>query len=466
MLTMLVNKLREYKRFINYLNKLFLIFLITFLFIYVYYTFYKEIVYYFKGNIILIFLYVAIFVVFSLTYGSFRIGLFTKGELFLSHSLSMVITNIIMYFVMCLIQHTMLNCIAIILMTIAQIVIGVVFYVVANKIYFFLYPVRNCVAIGSSIDFSIGIFEKFHRLKERFNIELILDENDGLESLKEKISSYSTVILGSINKELRKKLISYCFEKDIRLYVEPTISDIMLHNAHEMQVDDSIVYLNRNRGPSLEQLVIKRTIDILVSITGLIAFSPVMLVIGILIKLYDRGTVFYKQKRLTLNGREFDIIKFRSMIENAEKDGIARLASKHDKRITPIGKFIRMTRLDELPQIINILKGDMSLVGPRPERPEIIKDYSKQFPAFKYRLKMKAGLTGYAQIYGKYNTTFKDKVKMDLIYIMRYSILLDIQLIFATIKTVFMKNSTEGIDQDRKLHDLDDEYDKSYDETF
>ena len=224
-----------------------------------------------------------------------------------------------------------------------------------------------------------------------------------------------------------------------------------LHGVHQAHINDSLVYLCRNRGPSTEQRLIKRLIDIVISVIGLILFSPVMLLIAIPIKCYDRGPVFYTQKRLTINGRAFQLIKFRSMVVDAEKDGVARLASKGDKRITPVGKMIRATRLDELPQIINILKGDMSLVGPRPERPEIMEDYSEIFPEFYYRLKMKAGLTGYAQIYGKYNTTFEDKVKMDLLYIVRYSVLLDIRLIFATIKTVFLRDSTEGITPDSVL---------------
>ena len=136
------------------------------------------------------------------------------------------------------------------------------------------------------------------------------------------------------------------------------------------------------------------------------------------------------------------------MIVNAEKDGVAVLASQHDSRITPVGKVIRATRLDELPQLYNILRGDMSLVGPRPERPEIMKKYEESIPEFSYRLKVKAGLTGYAQVYGKYNTTAYDKLKMDLMYIENYSLLLDIRLIFMTIKIMFMKESTEGFDRD------------------
>ena len=190
----------------------------------------------------------------------------------------------------------------------------------------------------------------------------------------------------------------------------------------------------------------------------LLVASPIMLLIALAVKIHDGGTVIYKQTRLTMGGRQFYVYKFRSMRMDAEKDGVARLASEEDDRITPVGKVIRMTRMDELPQLINVLKGDMSLVGPRPERPEIAEEYETWLPQFKSRLKVKAGLTGYAQIYGKYNTTPYDKLKLDLTYIQNYSFLLDLKLLLLTAKILFMKESTEGIEtaQDRYLSDGDD----------
>ena len=173
------------------------------------------------------------------------------------------------------------------------------------------------------------------------------------------------------------------------------------------------MFLLRNRGLSPENRFAKRLIDILFSGFALIVLSPIMIIVALLIKLYDGGPALFKQKRLTIDGKVFEVYKFRSMIVDAEKDGVARLASKNDDRITPIGKFIRAVRLDELPQLLNILKGDMSIVGPRPERPEIAEEYMKDMPEFAYRLKVKAGLTGYAQILGKYNTTPRDKLLLD-----------------------------------------------------
>ena len=177
----------------------------------------------------------------------------------------------------------------------------------------------------------------------------------------------------------------------------------------------------------------------------LLVSLPFFLFIAVAIKLEDGGPVFYKQCRLTKGGKTFDILKFRTMRVNAEADGVARLAAQGDNRITKVGNLLRATRLDELPQVINILKGEMSMVGPRPERPEIAAEYKKEIPEFDYRLKLKAGLTGYAQIYGVYNTTPYDKLKLDLIYIRNYSIFLDLKLIFMTPKILFMKEKTEGV---------------------
>lgn len=191
----------------------------------------------------------------------------------------------------------------------------------------------------------------------------------------------------------------------------------------------------------------KRLADLLLGLVGLVLTSPFMLLTALAIKLYDGGPVLFRQTRLTKDGREFQILKFRSMRVDAEKDGVARLAAKEDDRITPVGRVIRACRLDELPQIINILRGDMSLVGPRPERPEIADQYDEQIPEFSLRLQVKAGLTGYAQVYGKYNTEPYDKLQMDLMYIAQQSFVTDLKIIFATIKILFVPESTEGVDQ-------------------
>ena len=213
-----------------------------------------------------------------------------------------------------------------------------------------------------------------------------------------------------------------------------------------IHIFDTPFMLSKGYTLSVDQLFAKRVLDILLVLPVLVIAAPVMLLTAVVIWLYDRGPVLYKQTRVTRHDREFKIYKFRSMVVNAESDGLAKLAKENDDRITPVGRFIRATRIDELPQLFNILKGDMSFVGPRPERPEIIEEYCKEIPEFKFRTRVKAGLTGYAQVYGKYNTTPYDKLKLDLLYISSYSMWTDIKLILMTVKIVLKKEATEGVD--------------------
>ena len=237
-----------------------------------------------------------------------------------------------------------------------------------------------------------------------------------------------------------------------------------MKSSEQLNVFDTPIFLIREYELTVEQRFIKRMIDIICSLILLIVASPFMLITAIAVKAYDGGPVLYKQVRCTRGEREFHILKFRSMRVDAEKDGVARLAAKNDSRITPVGKFIRKVRLDELPQLFNILKGDMSFIGPRPERPEIIAQYKEDMPEFVFRMKVKAGLAGYAQVYGKYNTTPYDKLKLDLTYIENYTVWLDIKLMLLTLKILFVPESTEGVDANqttalkKQLEENEDEH--------
>ena len=256
------------------------------------------------------------------------------------------------------------------------------------------------------------------------------------------------MIIGDIAARARNQLLKLCYEKNIRSYTVPKISDILLRSSVELNIFDSPLYLSRNiDGLAWDQKVVKRIEDVVIAFILLVLTSPFFLFIAIAIKCTDRGPVFYMQNRLTIGGKVFQIYKFRTMIVDAEKKSGPVKAGERDPRILPVGRFLRATRLDELPQLINILKGDMSLVGPRPERPELAKTITKHIPEFSYRLKVKAGLTGYAQIHGRYCTTSYDKLKLDLTYIRNYSILLDLKLILMTPKVLFMKESTDGFEE-------------------
>ena len=193
---------------------------------------------------------------------------------------------------------------------------------------------------------------------------------------------------------------------------------------------------------------VKRIGDCLLAFIALVVFSPLFLICYIAVRREDGGPAIFRQERIGRFGRPFNIYKFRSMTTHSEDAG-ARLAAKGDARITPVGRVIRAIHFDELPQLFNILKGEMSVIGPRPERQIIADQYTEEIPEFVLRLKVKAGLTGYAQVYGKYNTTPYDKLKLDLTYIENYSVWMDIKILFLTFKILFQKENTEGVDQDQ-----------------
>lgn len=301
-------------------------------------------------------------------------------------------------------------------------------------------------------ELSIDEYDKLHFMNgrpDKFHIETIVDIDEGLDKIFEMLEPYDAVFINDIPSEVKNDILKECFRQNKRVYFTPKISDIIGKNSEEINLFDTPLYLCRNAGFSMTQLFVKRTCDILFSLIGLVITSPLLLVTALLIKLEDGEPVFFRQERATIGGKEFSILKFRSMIVDAEKDGRPHPAGEKDPRITKIGAFIRATRIDELPQLINILKGDMSIVGPRPERLEHVQKYCEEIPEFAFRLKVKGGLTGPAQVFGKYNTSPLNKLKMDLYYITNYSLLLDLQILFETVKILVQKESTEGFTEER-----------------
>lgn len=410
---------------------------------------YEKAEFYGKGNYLLLGLYALILFIFNKLYGGFKLGVSRKGELTYSKCMSAIMTNIITYLQLSLIAHELLSIIPMLVITMVQGIVIAVGSHFNNKLYFTVYPVRDVVAVCGDKGIGIELIKKMSAIKEKYNIKTVVRDNMPIEKIKKVIDEHSSVLLCGIEEDVKKQLINYCYKTSTRLYILPDVEDILVSNAHHTQIFDTPVFLCKNRGLSAEQELMKRAVDLVASGLGLIVAAPFMLIIAAAIKLEDRGPIFYKQQRVTKDNKLFYVLKFRSMIVDAEKDGVARLATKSDSRITRVGNIIRMTRLDELPQLLNIFKGEMSLVGPRPERPEIMADYVKDWPEVEYRTKVKAGLTGLAQVQGKYNTTPQDKLLFDLLYIERYSLWLDIKLILMTVKIMFMKDSTEGVDSGR-----------------
>lgn len=285
-----------------------------------------------------------------------------------------------------------------------------------------------------------------NRINGYFQITKAMYFKEGIEKALELMEECEAVFLGDLPYQIRNDLIKACVSIDKECYSIPKVSDIYIQNTTILRLYDKVLFRYGESMLTREQEVIKRAEDLIFAVLLLIPALPVMLLIALGIKLEDGGPVFYRQKRVTKGGREFDMLKFRSMQVDAEKDG-PRLAGKNDSRITKMGKIIRNLHFDELPQIVNVLRGEMSMVGPRPERREFIDEYAKIIPEFKERLKVRGGLTGYAQIYGKYNTGPEDKIKYDLIYIYQYSLRMDIRLLFLTVRILFQKENTEGVEE-------------------
>ncbi|HJB45941.1 MAG TPA: sugar transferase [Candidatus Mediterraneibacter surreyensis] len=444
--------LDQYKRLIRFAFNILLLGCLMFFFIRIWDRNYNDWIvfpFYYKGFLLMGAFYALFFVVFSYILGGMKIGYLKSSSLMLSQTLALIAANVSIYLETVLLSARFVNIIPMIELTAIDIVVIFIWTFLVNRIFRKLFPARHILLLYEEYDPSM-LLRKVNSRKDRYLIKKSMNVEEGWESITKEMCNYDAVFLCDIHSPLRNRLVKYCYANGIRSYITPKISDIIIRSSENIHMFDTPLLLSRNNGLSFEQKLVKRFMDIVISLVMLVITSPFMLVTAVAIKLYDGGPVFFRQKRCTINGREFYIHKFRSMIVNAEKEGEVIPATDDDERITPVGKVIRKTRLDELPQFIDILKGDMSVVGPRPERVEHVEMYTRDIPEFSYRLKVKGGLTGYAQIYGKYNTTAYDKLKLDLMYIQNYSLLLDLKLIIMTVKIIFVKESTEGFEDAEK----------------
>ena len=413
-----------------------------------------------KGNIAMsAIIYILMFIIFGRFFHAFSIGVERIAKQAVSAALTLFVTDIAEILVSATIQNNFRYipdfAWRYLLLALAQSVVLGVFVIIMNFLYRKIIPPLQITLIYG--DHPNNIEDKLACLPHKYQVVRSVKFDDPAIDLEAVVSESSSVLINDVPAQVENKIIKMCFDKDVRTYVVPKIADIILKCSDSINVIDTPLYLSRNFGMSFGQRFAKRTMDIILSGLALIIFSPVFLITAIAIKIEDHGPVFFKQERVTKGGKHFIILKFRSMIVDAEKDGRPHPAGEKDDRITKVGNVIRACRIDELPQLVNIFAGDMSIVGPRPERYEHVIKYTNDVPEFKFREKVKGGLTGYAQVYGKYNTSALDKLKLDLTYIANYSVLLDFQIIFETIKILFQKESTEGFDSERakEMHDAD-----------
>lgn len=416
------------------------------LFFYTYIHHYPSATFWGRGNLLFFVVYFAILVLFMTIYGSFSIRKYRTRELVFAFGLSCFFTDVITYFIMCMIAQTILSPKFVILTLLAQCLIETGLFIFARIMADRLEPAAPALLIVPEKDAEDGVRDKFDRRRTRYYIDRVVSADTPWDELCAIMHSYGTVVLLPMEKELRRRIMDDCFWHGVEILLKPDMQDIMVNCADTVIMSDVPLYAVHTGNHDRGYLTAKRGLDIVASVCGLLICSPIFLAAAVAIKIQDGGPVFYRQKRLTLGGKPFYLTKFRSMVVNAESATGAVLAGKSDSRITKVGAFLRATRIDELPQLLNILNGDMTLVGPRPERPEFYEKYCAEYPEFAYRLRAKAGLTGYAQLYGKYNTTFADKALLDMYYIQKASFLWDLQLIFYTLKIIFVKESTEGVE--------------------
>ncbi|MBY0757845.1 MULTISPECIES: sugar transferase [Sellimonas] len=379
-------------------------------------------------------------------YGKFDVGRRKSKPIIYSLALAVLFTDIVTY-IQLMIMNTITPSIyafrldsigSLAISFVVQLIIIIIFAYGGNALFFAIHKPESCCIVTSSQESLDNIVRGILKYKKQYKIDYIMDYRD--KNLLDTVSKADTVFIHDVPLKYRGEIVRYCYKNKINIYFNPEIEDIVEMSAKYYLLDDVSV-LNANvKAWTMEQRVMKKLLDMSLAIILGILTSPIWIVSAIAIKAYDGGHIFFKQKRATLNGRVFEVYKFRTMKENVEN----RSVTDDDDRITKPGKILRKIRMDELPQLINILKGDMSFVGPRPEMLENVEAYEKELPEFRYRLRVKAGLTGYAQIAGKYNTSPKDKLIMDMMYIEQFNILRDIQLIFQTAIVLLKSDSTEA----------------------
>lgn len=398
-----------------------------------------------------VFVYVIVGLLLLSVYGTYDVGRRKSKPIIYSLSLAVICTDLVAYLQVMImrantdIHEFRLRGVELLVVTIViQILIIVVFTYAGNALFFTIHEPEKCCIITSCQESLDTIAYSISRFKKQYKITSIVDYR--CAELEPYIEASETVFMYDIPAERRLMIMRLCYKHKVNVYFNPYLEDIMEVNAKHYVLDDVYLFNKNIKTLTMEQRIIKRVLDIVLSLILGILTSPLWICGAAAVKLYDGGPVFFKQKRATIHGRVFDVYKLRTMKVNVENYS----AKKDDDRITKPGAILRRTRIDELPQLLNVLKGDMTFVGPRPEMIKNVQNYTAELPEFRYRLRVKAGLTGYAQISGKYNTSPRDKLIMDMMYIEQFSVLRDIQLILQTAVVLLKSDSTEAFGKKRK----------------
>ncbi len=405
--------------------------------------------------------FVVILAILTIVYGGYDIINKKSRSVFSSIMIATLFSDIVTYFQLQIMNVNPANPEAnaslilfgedfLLLLLILLLQIGLIYFFVNTgyKLYHRINPPRGCCIITSSQELSIHVAEKIATFRRKFKLCDVVHYE--CPDVQKTIEAYDVIFLAGIPDTEEAQLQNFCYSHNKTTYLLAELEDVIISSAQQQVIDDTpFLYIHRVE-PTPMQRFVKRAVDIIISVLGLIITSPIMLIASLFIFCADQGPIFFRQKRATLNGKVFEIIKFRTMYQEDARAANPYSATEDDYRITPVGKVLRKYRIDELPQLYNVLRGEMSIVGPRPEMLENVTKYEQEVPEFKYRQQMKAGLTGLAQIDGKYNTSPKDKAILDLMYIENFTLLMDWKLILRTVTIFFRRDSTEGFGSPKK----------------
>ena len=439
------NSFEQYKRMVKFTGSAVIVLLELAIYYYVWMNYYNKnmtVAFWRRGNWLIAGEYLALSLVLHRLYGGLKVGIYKYWTLVYSHMISIVGVNAFSYVQVVLFDKKMHNPAALLALTAADFVLVLIWALAFKKLYAVLFPKRKLLLVYGRTPM-FHLVNRIDTRDDKYEIAETVSIDMGLERIIKQAEDYDGVIIGDIPARARNQLMKLCYAKNIRSYTVPKISDILLRTSVELNIFDSPLYLSRNDGGlAWDQAVVKRIEDLVVAGLMLLVTSPFFLIIAFLIWNTDKGPVFYTQERLTLAGKVFRIYKFRTMIVDAEKKSGPVKAGEKDPRILPVGRFLRATRMDELPQLLNIIKGDMSLVGPRPERPFFVEKFREEIPRYMVKHQVRPGLTGWAQVNGyRGDTSIRKRIDCDLYYIENWSIGFDIKILFLTIFKGFINKN-------------------------
>ena len=405
-----------------------------------------------RTSVIVALTYTIAYILMKNVYGGFDIGTRKSRSIIFSMALVVFFSDLAAHLFLCIMDYTVINggrfvyeyphLLALSFVVQIGILTGMAY--LGNGLYFTIKKPQNCVMLVRRGDDYADWVRKIGKFKKQYNIRHISYTTD--PDVFEWIDKADAVFIYDLAETERTVYVEYCYQNQKDLYYSMELTDVVMYGGKQIYFDDAAMVFAAAEKMTVEEELFKRIMDILISALGLVVTSPILLLTALAIKLEDGGDVFYRQERATYGGKVFRIVKFRSM--RPEVGGIHKSVTTDDDRITKVGRCIRKVRIDELPQLWNVLKGEMSIVGPRPEMLENMEKYTEELPQFAYRLRVKAGLTGLAQVYGRYNSTPRDKMIMDLLYIENYSIWLDIKMILRTFLVLLTpERSTEAFEK-------------------